>query len=64
MTGKEREMTDVGDPLGHLKAVSETERRYPVESEEPPPSYRRKQLIVAALIIGVPVLAYVVWRLI
>jgi hypothetical protein len=56
-------MVDVGDPLGHLKAVSETERRYPVESEEPPPSYRRKQLIVAALIIGVPILAYVVWRL-
>jgi len=58
---------DVGslnDPLAHLAAESETEQRYPVRPEDPPASFRRNQLIVAAILIGVPLLAYVVWRLI
>jgi hypothetical protein len=42
----------------------DTERKHPVgRQEEAPPSYERKQLLVVALVIGIPVLLYLLSRL-
>lgn len=54
----------IGDPLGHLRAAAVTESEHPVEhEEEPPPSYENRRLLVAALIIGLPIAAFLAWRM-
>lgn len=57
-------MPILGDPQGTQARSIDTERKHPVSrSEEPSPSYRRTQLLVLAALIGIPVLVYVVSRL-
>jgi hypothetical protein len=57
-------MSIVGDPQGTQARAIDTERKHPVgRQEEPPPSYGRKQLVVVALVIGIPVLLYLLSRL-
>jgi len=57
-------MSIVGDPQGTQARAIDTERKHPVgRPEEAPPSYGRKQLLVLGLVIGVPVLLYLLSRL-
>ncbi len=57
-------MPILGDPQGTQARAIDTERKYPAaRAQEPPPSYRRKQLLVLAALIGVPALVYAFTRL-
>jgi len=57
-------MPILGDPQGTQARAIDTERKYPAtQAEEPPPSYRRNQLLVLAALLGVPALIYVFTRL-
>jgi hypothetical protein len=57
-------MPIIGDPQGTQARAIDTERKHPVgPQEEAPPQYGRKQLLVVALVIGIPVLLYLLSRL-
>lgn len=57
-------MPILGDPQGTQARAIDTERKNPTtHAEEPPPSYRRNQVLVLAALIGVPALIYVFTRL-
>lgn len=57
-------MPFVGDPQGTQARAFDAEREHPVgPQDEPPASYRRTQLWVAAALIGIPILLYVASRM-
>ncbi len=57
-------MPVVGDPQGTQARAIDTERKHPAgRMEEPPPSHGRTQLLALAALVGVPVLLYVLFRL-
>lgn len=54
----------IGDPQGTQARAITTEVKHPVgPSEEPPPSYRWKQLIGLVALVGIPVLLWLLSRL-
>lgn len=48
----------IGDPQGTQARAIDAERRHPTAVEQPPGPFRRNQLIVLAMVVGLPLLAY------
>ena len=54
----------MGDPQGTQARALDSETKHPVHLKEAPTSYYRKQILVVALVIGLPLLVYAIawWR--
>lgn len=50
----------IGDPQGTQARAIDSERRYPTSPERPPGPFRRNQMVVLALVIGLPLIAYAI----
>ena len=53
----------LGDPQGTFARSVEPERTHPVKPEDPPPSFRRDQLIVLGVIVLLVVVTVLVFSL-